>query len=664
MAIAVASVLPFLPAVHGDFVWDDHDLLVNNVYLQRPDYWRHALSGDFFDVTPGRYVEHAANRQIYRPFVSLAYGLEYRLWGFDSFRFHLVNLLLHAACAALVFAWLLRRLAGATVPAVIGALAFALHPSRTESVAWISGCTDLWMTLWVLIGLYLWDRSRSVSGAAGAGIAFSLAFFCKEIAIVVPVTLALDAWLRGSGDLRVTWLRLATASGVVALALGVRLAHVGTNANGGLTDGARAITTRVVGTLGGYVRLLVWPWPVSTQVGYLASANTGGPMQLPTPSLVVGGAVLVGLGALALRLRSTPALRPWLADASWLAVPLLPVLNIIPVTAVTYVNERHAYLAGLGLAALLARAASTAAPLAVAAAALLIPYSVGAGTDAAHFVSDDALWTYERRLHPDDALALTNLYQIRFGEGRLDEAMELAAHLEAVMPRPEDRANAFNLWLNAKLRRATAENDTKVAEVRAVFDRIASHRDPPGEAASLYETITEAGRVWLRRSPAFRVRRAYTAILLGDFASARRQLEAVEHDAGPNVGARRPLVVALIAAGAFESAELRLNAPAPPGTEGETSALRRLLAQVRALETTTAASPNAVAQKAWAFMDVREAAVAHALAAQGLASSPDSAALLEVAVRADIGLERSREVGAELQRLRQVDPGAASKLEH
>jgi hypothetical protein len=460
------------------------------------------------------------------------------------------------------------------VAVFVGTAVFATHPSRAESVAWVSGCTDLWMTLWVLIGLTIWDRTRNVPGALVAGLAFTVAFFCKEIAIVVPLALAGEAFL--SEKLRERLPRLIAVVGVAVVAVTARLAHLGITGNGGVLGGPVLTVVRVVATLGGYVRLALVPWPASTQVGYLLSANAGGAPTYPAISIALGIATIAGVFALLVLAHRRLEVRPWLSDAVWFFIPLLPALNLVPLTLVTYVNERHIYLAGLGLAALAGRATTSFSVRAMAPPAMLLVagYAFGSSAHARHFRSNETLWTYEAEQNPQDFVALSNLLQVRVEQSRFADVQALAVQMMRVMPHAEDKASAFRFWLDGELARAVAMNDDEVLRVRKEFDAIASKGVPEDECGRLYETIEEPGRKWLRRSPPFRLRRAEAAAALGDFGSAARQLEALDHDAGPASGALRPLVAAWMASGDWDKARARLAA-APAG--GESERLRILL---------------------------------------------------------------------------------------
>src|SRR5262249_13403372 len=73
------------------------------------------------------------NEVVYRPFVSLPFGLDYLIWGQSAIGYHLTNLALHVASVAAV--WLLLRNFGlAGWSSALGAAVFALHPVVVASV--------------------------------------------------------------------------------------------------------------------------------------------------------------------------------------------------------------------------------------------------------------------------------------------------------------------------------------------------------------------------------------------------------------------------------------------------------------------------------------------------------------------------------------------------
>ena len=84
------TVGAYIPAMNGGFIWDDDDYVQDNLTLRSPA----GLGQIWFQ--PG------ATRQYY-PLVHTTYWLEYRLWGLDPTGYHVVNVILHALSAVLIW---------------------------------------------------------------------------------------------------------------------------------------------------------------------------------------------------------------------------------------------------------------------------------------------------------------------------------------------------------------------------------------------------------------------------------------------------------------------------------------------------------------------------------------------------------------------------------
>ncbi len=116
------TLLAYLPAMNAGFIWDDPDHVTQNATLRSLDGLRQIW-----------FVPRSIPQ--YYPMVHTTFWIEYQLWGLRASGYHVVNILLHAGCAAALLA-VLRRLA---VPAAwLAAAVFALHPVHVESVAWIT----------------------------------------------------------------------------------------------------------------------------------------------------------------------------------------------------------------------------------------------------------------------------------------------------------------------------------------------------------------------------------------------------------------------------------------------------------------------------------------------------------------------------------------------
>jgi len=171
-AIAVLAFAVFLPAYaydydeHAGFVWDDDDHYLNDRLVNADDGWWRI----WLDPQPGVVQStDAAWVWNYWPLTRSSFWVDRHLFGvWDGGRpnllaSHLVNVGLHALNALLLLV-VLRRLG---VPgAELAALLFAVHPVTVESVAWITERKNLLSTLFFLLALASWLRSRPARGRA------------------------------------------------------------------------------------------------------------------------------------------------------------------------------------------------------------------------------------------------------------------------------------------------------------------------------------------------------------------------------------------------------------------------------------------------------------------------------------------------------------------
>src|SRR5437870_3711674 len=182
LALVLLVVATYLPALRAGFIWDDDAYVTANATLRS------------FDGLRRIWLEPGAVPQYY-PLTFTSLWLDYHLWGLHPLGYHLVNVLLHAANAILV--WLVgRRLAlpGAWFAAAV----FAVHPVHVESVAWVTERKNVLSGALYLAAFLAY--LRAAGGARGAyGLALGLfvgALLAKTVTCTLPVVLLLVLWWR------------------------------------------------------------------------------------------------------------------------------------------------------------------------------------------------------------------------------------------------------------------------------------------------------------------------------------------------------------------------------------------------------------------------------------------------------------------------------------
>ena len=185
--LLLLAILPYVNTLQNGFVYDD-----NNEVLTNPFIRSFAHVGDIFST---RILAHLGARgatNYYRPISILGFLICYKLFGLLPYGFHLANLLLHALIVCVLFG-LTKRLFHDQWLAFAAAAIFALHPIHTESVAWVSGVTDLDLAVFYLATFWLFLDSARPQGArselAQLGMvgSFVLALLSKEQAVTLPL---------------------------------------------------------------------------------------------------------------------------------------------------------------------------------------------------------------------------------------------------------------------------------------------------------------------------------------------------------------------------------------------------------------------------------------------------------------------------------------------
>jgi tetratricopeptide (TPR) repeat protein len=195
LLVAGASLAAYANTLLNEFVYDDIFQVLGNHWI-RDFKW---IPEIFTNRVWGFQGEGVSN--YYRPLMHVFYMLSFYFFGLKAWGFHLINILLHAGVAVLVFLLVFRLLpvSGSRFFAALAAgLLFALHPIHTEVVAWVAGIPDLSGSLFLLVALLLYMRSEAQIGreyAISLG-AFFLALLSKEVTLSLLVLLPAYDWIK------------------------------------------------------------------------------------------------------------------------------------------------------------------------------------------------------------------------------------------------------------------------------------------------------------------------------------------------------------------------------------------------------------------------------------------------------------------------------------
>ena len=356
LALAAVTLLVYWRLVGARFItFDDDQHIVENARVAGGL----TLANIRWALTTG----YASNWQ---PLTWLVHMTVVQFFGLNAGAHHLVNVLLHALNAVLLFHVLLRLTAGRTGgeralwPAALVAAPFALHPLHVESVAWVTELKDVLSTLfWILtIGAYVRYVNRPGAGRyATVIVCFVLGLAAKPMLVTLPlVLLLLDYWPLGRLDLRAggagtgrEWSRAAARlvlekAPLFALALVVSIITYSVQKASGSVGTLEELPfhLRFENALVSCVRYLwMTVWPRGLAIYYPHPDRT-----LPVWQPV--------LAALALGLIFTAALflarrRPWfLVGWLWYLVTLVPVIGLVQVGSQGWA-DRYTYIPLIGM---------------------------------------------------------------------------------------------------------------------------------------------------------------------------------------------------------------------------------------------------------------------------------------------------------------------------
>jgi hypothetical protein len=469
LVLAVASTYRTVPRF--DFIQFDDTVYVLENPIVRDGLSRAGLARALTSFHTGNWI----------PLTWLSHMLDVELFGITPGGPHGVNAALHALNALLLFS-VLRVATGALWPAAFVAAAFALHPTRVESVAWIAQRKELLACAFALCATAAWigwvRRARPAYRSAALG-AYFLALAAKPIAVGLPfLFLLFDVWPlgrtplappagappRAPGGTRQLFAEKLPLFALTALACAV--IFIAQSDAGAVRDlahypfGVRVATALVAYPT--YFASALWPEGLSVYYPH--------PRGFAAWKIAGGAAFLIAASAAAFvaRRRAPAVAVGWCWFLGW----LVPVIGLVQIGG-AWRADRYSYFAFAGLfvafawgtAAWVARHPRTRPVAAGLAVAVLAAWALASERQLAHWRNTRALFEHALVVDPGNAMAHASLGAFAESEGRPADAL---AHYDAasrLAPRVwELRAE------RARVMRALAERSSD-HEVRADHER-------------------------------------------------------------------------------------------------------------------------------------------------------------------------------------------------
>ncbi len=353
------TFLTFANSLFNDFAYDDTTQILQNQFIRdlgnlpkalvtETWYWRAQQDKD-----PNK--QDRPSTPYYRPVFVIYLMLMWKLFGASALGWHVFSIILHLTSVYLAFI-VLERVTKDIRLSAIASILFAVHPMRSESVAWISGMTDPLLAVCVLSSFYFYIRYREDKRpklmAASLGL-FLIGAFTKEPAVALPIFIAVyELFVVNQDKSLAERIKPAIAYSAPFLfvssfyfvaryfALGFAL-----NNNDFRSYLFYQIVLTIPLVIWKYLGLLVWPVDLSLfhSTPIVKSALD---VQFVLP---LAGMIPLAFGLWLLR-RSMIARFAVL----WFAINLLPVLNLSAFSEDFLVQERYVYIPSIGFSLLVA----------------------------------------------------------------------------------------------------------------------------------------------------------------------------------------------------------------------------------------------------------------------------------------------------------------------
>jgi len=355
------TALVFANCIPNDFAYDDQTQILGNDFIRDLRNLPKALVTETWywrvqhDQDPN--TQAKPSTPYYRPIFTIYMMILWKLFGAWPLGWHFFNIIVHVLVVYLVFL-MLEHVSGDLKISAIASLIFALHPMRSESVAWISGVTDPILAVFLVSSFYFYSRFRKEGTRrllSWSLVLFFMAVFAKEPAVALSLFIVTYELLIINQDVPLQQ-RIKPAlkyggcflavSAIYFIARFYALGFALNNGNFKYYPISQVFLT-IPQVIWKYIGLMFWPVDLSL---FHATSMVKSPLE---PEFFVP---LLGLFALAYGL--------WLLRRSflarfgilWFAVNLLPVLNLSAFSEDFLVQERYVYVPSIGFSLLVAMA--------------------------------------------------------------------------------------------------------------------------------------------------------------------------------------------------------------------------------------------------------------------------------------------------------------------
>ncbi len=414
LAAFVLCVVLYLPSLrHGFIDIDDPRFIVQSPLAQ--DLSIRGVVQAFSSYTMLLYI----------PLTMVSYQVNAAIGGVQPLIYHLTDILLHGANAALVavFVFLLTR---RRFPAAVTALLFAVHPLQTEAVLWASSRKDTLSAFFTLLSLITYVRYLDTHQTRQKwwSVAFyALGLFAKVATLPVVVLLFFVDAVRGR-----TWTKAPVMEKIPYLVVAAPIVIAGVFGGSQALAPLGLFTMLLLGakSIAYYLWALAWPAHLSLLHTQTQLVTLGDPLIL----LSVVVTATLGIGIIASLLHNRGVL--------WTFGPAMFLLMLAPTFAAAqkagllfFASDKYAYVPSIGI---FLCAALACEKLARTRRALAVPVAVAVFAAAGAFTlvtlrtipvwqDSESLYRHVLQENPRNAVALGGMGVLRATADNSEEAL-------------------------------------------------------------------------------------------------------------------------------------------------------------------------------------------------------------------------------------------------
>jgi len=435
--LAASIIAVYWPVYKYEFIkYDDDTYVTENKNIQ---------SG--FTLNSLKWMFTADYASNWHPLTWISHTLDCMIYKGKAGGHHITSVLFHIANTILLF-YFFKRTTSLVWPSFFIAAAFALHPLRVESVAWVAERKDVLSTFFWLLTMLAYVKY------AGGGklkwyfitlILFVLGLMSKPMLVTVPFVLLLCDYWPLERKLNKFLLIEKIPFFIFAFASCV-ITYICQQKGGAVTDIATyGLKNRVAGIViyyGQYLWKTVWPTKLAVLYPYFAS-------DLTTAKLITSGTILAAICAVVFRFGRKHKFLTfgWL----WYLGTLVPVIGIVQIGAHT-IADRYTYvpLTGIFLAVVLGARQLFHRHIKILAAlgvAVLIAWGIASAQQLKYW--KDSLTLFRRTIDvtKKNYIIMTNYAAALNDAGRHEEAAKFSRKLIEMRPQTAENHNSLGCSL-------------------------------------------------------------------------------------------------------------------------------------------------------------------------------------------------------------------------